>query len=273
MKRYVAALICFVWISAGCTGTEGGNPEPVSRFCESNMFGFVEREFTVPSNAPGIPLQLSERAGFESTLVEAQLIVTRNGVVESDWALSSESGDPISTNEIITTVAQVVFAEPLLEGDEIQIVRHVVCDDLGTGYTVPDSTLDIVVGPAATVPTSAGSLELRSSSVVLSLSPDAVAWLHFIHDNALLIGGERLDSQGGFTNRDDRELLWTLQDGSCVECGATMASERDAPQICFEHIWPLGEHEMTASLKIFGLPDAIETTIEAVSFTAPMCAN
>lgn len=276
IRRTLLALSCALGLS-GCLGTEAGNPS-VGPWCSTFVFGLIEGDFTVPENAAGIALQVSESLRSDHTLVATEFGVTRNGVPESGFTVTDEAGVPLDPSRLMNGRLLLVLAEPLAEGDLIRVDRRIDCDDLGTGYVVPDQTVSATVGPRAAPPTSAGTLSVAHGSVdttvVLPLSPELVPWRHLIVTASLHVGETVLRDGFFFVDDEDRDLDWRLSGADCRSCGGDIGGGADEPPtVCYPNIWPASTYPLFVRAEVLGLSEAIDSTVESTTFDAPRCSQ
>lgn len=271
-----AVLLVCVLAAPACAGTEAGNPEEAP-LCNSFMFGRIEGDFAVPANATGIPLQISESLRVDATAT-SELIVTRNGSVEVGWQLVDSHAARLDTSTQLDGLISVVFTDPLVEGDRIIISRRVTCQGSREPFELPSDDVFVTVGPQAPLPTSAGTLSVSdrgdSTSIVLSLSPELVPWMHVITASSLVVGDTHLQD-GIFLEGADRDLDWTLAGVGCRPCETepTPTTGDAPPLICYPIIWSAGQYDITVEVELLGEPGFVEPPATSTTFDATRCSQ
>jgi len=232
-----------------CQATEGGNPRSLPP-CYSRLT--TPSSLTIPSNAPGVPLELFEtiRDGIDGELT---FELTRRGAPDTDWQLLDGDGRVIDASEPLTGRALLSPTRAFEEGEVVDVSRRVLCE----GHTAPGgirSSVFVTIGPAAPEPMNVGSLEVLDDSISLRLSPNVSPWSHFITDSELRVDGERVTGEhaGLIDHGEDPSVLWLLIVGPC-----------DACEPCEVQSWEPGVHELTAGVGLLGLPDPPPTSLTA----------
>ena len=250
-----------VWLLAtlalvACSATEGGNPRSLPP-CYSMLS--TPSPLTIPSNAPGVPLELFEgiRDGIDAELT---FELTRRGASDTDWQFLDEGGRVIDASEPLMGRALLSPTRPFEEGEVIDVSRRVFCE----GHTAPGgirTSVLVTIGPAAPEPMNVGALEILDESVSLRLSPNVSPWSHFITESELRVDGEPVTGEhaGLIDHGDDSSVLWLLVVGPCDAC------EGCAPQS-----WEPGVHELSAGVALLGLPDPPPTSL-AATFEEARC--
>ena len=272
MHKAIPILLLFPFV-AGCLGTEGGNPE-TSPVCDSFMFGLIEGNFVIPENAGGIPLQITESltTGGHST---AELIVTRDGVEETGFAVVDSMGRALDPSGSLDGPIAIVLTDDFVEGERITITRRVTCEGLtGEPIDYPEQIVVVTIGPSIPLPTTAGELRVTqgtdSTSVVLTLSADLEPWMHMITGSLLTVGATPL-RDGIFLSGGDRDLDWTLTGIDCRPCPTDGGD--GPPLVCYPQIWSPGQYDLVVRVGLFGQPAIVESETVTATFDETRCGG
>lgn len=252
-KILVLALV----VLGGCSGTEGGNPRHLPT-CSSSLT--TRGPFVVPSNAPGVPLELWENATDASA--RHDLTITVDGQPVSDWELRSTSGELVSSNQPLWGTVVVAFA--MEEGQRVSITRAITCDDPHPHVSF-GGTLEGTVGPAVAPPDDAGSIGFpETGGVWLEASDELAAWGWFVTAAEFRIDGEVAGYEGYFGASPGRFLaLWPLGPERCTPCDGFD---------CSGSTWAPGEHELSVSVTLIGAASPPPVT-STVLFDSTWCSR
>lgn len=250
-------LVLTLVVLGGCNGTEGGNPRHLPT-CSSSLT--TPGPFVVPSNAPGVPLELWENATDPTARLD--LTVTVDGQPVSEWELRSPSGEVVSADQPFWGTVVVGFA--MEEGQRVSITRSITCDDPHS-HVSRGGTLEGTVGPAVPPPDDAGSIVFpETGGVWLEASEELAAWGFFVTAAEFRIDGEVTGDEYHFGASPGRFLAWwALGPERCSRCDGTD---------CSGSTWPPGDHELSISVTLIGVasPPPVTTTVH---FDSTWCSR